>query len=64
MSNESLDLAIEIAWERLTEQLNDGEFDYEFDMWCTENGIHHDDAPDYEESFLERKLEQIIDNWE
>ena len=38
-----------------------GDYDDEFVMWCGENGIHKDDAPDYEDYFLNRKFEEMMD---
>lgn len=63
MSTEAHELAVEVAWERLQEAFDKGDYDEEFVYWCVDRGIHKDYAPDYEESFLEDKLEEIIDNW-
>lgn len=56
-------------YEQIVEDLvitkwDNGEYEHEFYVWCCENMIHKDDAPDHEETFMEMKFVQLMEEYE
>lgn len=57
MSNEfeqQIENLVEAKWES-------GEYEHEFYIWCSENFIHKDDAPDYEMDFMQMKFDELME---
>lgn len=57
MSNDFEDQIAELVQENWDE----GVYEHEFYIWCLENMIHKDDAPDYEEDFMQMKFEELME---
>lgn len=38
-----------------------GDYEQEFDKWCSEQMLHKDDWPDYEDDFLQEKFNEMME---
>ena len=38
-----------------------GDYEQEFDKWCSEEMLHKDDWPDYIDDFLQSKYDQLME---